>query len=69
MPAFMFEKISPPLHQASGIPAVTIKEPRGAIVQMLDRLTESRLRREARRARFEAGYTEADITPHRMKRE
>jgi hypothetical protein len=68
MPAFMFEKISPPVHQGN-IPAVTIKEPRGVIVQMLDRLTESRLQREARRARFEAGYTEADITPHRMKRE
>ncbi|EKS35813.1 hypothetical protein [Afipia clevelandensis] len=69
MPAFMFEKISPPTHQGGSIPAVTIKEPRGVIVQMLDRLTENRLQREARRARFEAGYTEADITPHRMKRE
>ena len=68
MPAFMFEKISPLAHQGN-IPAVTIKEPRGVIVQMLDRLAESRLRREARRARFEAGCTEADITPHRMKRE
>lgn len=69
MPAFMFEKISPPVHQGSSIPAVTIREPRGVIVQMLDRLTESRMQREARRARFEAGYTEADITPHRMRRE
>lgn len=57
----MFEKISPPAHQGN-IPAVTIKEPRGVIVQMIDRLTESRLQREARRAR-------SDITPHRMKRE
>ncbi|EGP06476.1 hypothetical protein CSIRO_4055 [Bradyrhizobiaceae bacterium SG-6C] len=65
----MFEKISPPTHQGGSIPVVTIKEPRGVIVQMLDRLTENRLQREARRARFEAGYTEADITPHRMKRE
>ncbi len=69
MPAFMFEKISPPSHQGGSIPAVTIKEPRGVIVQMLDRLTENRLQRAARRARFEAGYTEADITPHRMRRE
>lgn len=67
MPAFMFEKISAPAR--ASIPAVTIKEPRGVIVQMLDRLTESRLQREARRARLEAGYTEADITPHRMRRE
>lgn len=69
MPAFMFEKISPPVHQGASLPAVTIREPRGVIVQMLDRLAESRLQREARRARFEAGYTEADVTPHRMKRE
>ena len=67
MPAFMFEKISPPAQ--GNIPAVTIKEPRGVIVQMLDRLTESRLQREARRARFEAGFTEADITPNRTRRE
>ena len=69
MPACMFEKISPPVHQGGSVSAVTIKEPRGVIVQMLDRLTENRLQREARRARFEAGYTEADITPHRMRRE
>ncbi len=68
MPAFMFEKISPPVHQGS-IPAVTIKEPRGVIVQMLDRLTENRLQREMRRARLEAGYTEADITPNRTRGE
>ena len=67
MPAFMFEKISAPARAST--PALTLKEPRGVIGQMLDRLTESRLQREARRARFEAGYTEADITPHRMRRE
>lgn len=67
MPAFMFEKISGPAR--TNIPEVTIKEPRGVIVQMLDRLTEGRLRREARRARSEAGYTEADITPHRTRSE
>lgn len=68
MPAFMFEKISPPMQQGS-IPAVTVKEPRGVIVQMLDRLAESRLQRAARRSRLEAGYTEADITPHRTRLE
>lgn len=66
MPAFMFEKISPPVEQ-SGIPTVAIKEPRGVIVQMIDRLTENRLQREMRRARLEAGYTEADITPNRTR--
>lgn len=65
MPAFMFEKISSPA--PGGIPAAAIKEPRGVIVQMLDRLTENRLQREARRARLEAGYTEADITPQRTR--
>ncbi len=68
MPAFMFEKISPPVQQG-GIPTIAIKEPRGVIVQMIDRLTESRLQREARRARFEAGFTEADITPTRTRTE
>lgn len=68
MPAFMFEKISPPAPQGV-MSGVTIKEPRGVIVQMIDRLTESRLQREARRARFEAGFTEADITPNRTRSE
>jgi hypothetical protein len=63
----MFEKISPPVQ--GSIPPVAIKEPRGVIVQMLDRLTENRLQRETRRARLEAGYTEADVTPHRTRRE
>jgi hypothetical protein len=64
----MFEKISPPA-QPTAISPVTIKEPRGVIVQMIDRLTESRLQREARRARFEAGFTEADIKPSRTRGE
>ncbi len=66
MPAFMFEKISSPVQEGS-IPAVAIKEPRGVIVQMIDRLTENRLQREMRRARLEAGYTEADVTPRRTR--
>jgi hypothetical protein len=69
MPAFMFEKISSaPRH----IQAPAIKEPRGVIVQMLDRLAESRLGREARasrRAQRETGYTEADVTPRRTRGE
>ena len=48
MPAFMFEKISPPIHQSGNIPAVAIKEPRGVIVQMLDRFVEARVKRGMR---------------------
>lgn len=67
MPAFMFEKISSPVR---AVQAVAIKEPRGIIVQMIDRLAESRLQRETRRTRVEAGgFTEADITPQRMRPE
>ncbi len=68
MPAFMFEKISPPVHLVAQ--AVAINEPRGVIVQMLDRLTASRLQREARamqKARKDIGFTEADITPTRTR--
>jgi len=66
MPAFMFEKISAPTQAA--IPAVASKHPRGVIVQMIDRLTESRLQREARRLRFETGLTEADLISNRTTR-
>lgn len=68
MPAFMFEKISPPVHGV--VQAVAINEPRGVIVQMLDRITASRLQREARatqKARKDIGFTEADITPTRTR--
>ena len=68
MPAFMFEKISPPIHGV--VQAVAINEPRGVIVQMLDKLTANRLQREARamqKARKEVGFTEADITPTRTR--
>jgi hypothetical protein len=44
MPAFSFEKLAPPVnHEPVAVAAV--KQPRGIIVQMLDRLTEARLRR------------------------
>ena len=68
MPAFMFEKISPPIHLVAQ--AVAINEPRGVIVQMLDRITASRLQREARalqRARNDVSFTEADISPARTR--
>jgi len=43
MPAFMFEKISPPAHRAPA--ATTPKKPRGLISQMIDRFAERRARR------------------------
>ena len=74
MPAFMFEKISPPVHRAAQaqVQTLAVNEPRGVIVQMLDRLTASRLQREARalhRAQRAIGFTEADITPTRTRGE
>jgi hypothetical protein len=46
MPAFTFEKISPPVRRA---PATTTpKKPRGFISQMIDRLSERRARRASR---------------------
>ena len=43
MPAFTFEKISPPVRHA---PATTTpKKPRGRISQMMDRVAERRARR------------------------
>jgi len=53
MPAFMFEKISPP----SGAPVPSVangsspsiaKKRRGVIVQILDRLVETRVKRASR---------------------
>ena len=43
MPAFTFEKISPPARRAPA--ATTPKKPRGLISQMIDRFTERRARR------------------------
>lgn len=63
MPVFMFEKIAPPVH-AAHVSAMPINQPRGVIVQMLDKLTVSRLEREAkalRKARASLTFTEADI--------
>ena len=44
MPAFTFEKISPPTDR-SPIPPVANKKQRGVIVQMLDRFAEARVKR------------------------
>jgi hypothetical protein len=43
MPAFTFEKISPPLRRGP-VPAIAKKQ-RGVIVQMLDRFVEARVKR------------------------
>jgi hypothetical protein len=47
MPAFTFEKISPPARQGP-IPPVANKKQRGVIVQMLDRFVEARVKRTQR---------------------
>jgi hypothetical protein len=44
MPAFTFEKISPPPHRTP-IPPIKNKKQRGVIVQMLDRFVEARVKR------------------------
>jgi len=62
MPAFMFEKISSPVQRGAQI--ATFKEPRGVIVQMLDRLAETRLRRQAKAlSKGKNGLTGADTKP------
>ena len=44
MPAFTFEKISPPADRGP-VPPVANKKQRGVIVQMLDRFAEARIKR------------------------
>ena len=46
MPAFTFEKISPPIRRGP-IPSVAKKQ-RGIIVQVLDRFVEARVKRSVR---------------------
>src|SRR5713101_8513896 len=46
MPAFTFEKISPPTRRGP-IPAI-VKKQRGVIVQILDRFVEARVKRSKR---------------------
>ncbi len=50
MPAFTFEKLSPPTDRAP--PALAIAKPapkhRGIIVQLLDRIAEAKLKRSGR---------------------
>ncbi|MGB8397589.1 hypothetical protein [Bradyrhizobium sp.] len=49
MPAFTFEKISPPVRRGP-IPPI-VKKQRGVIVQILDRFVEARIRRGQREER------------------
>jgi hypothetical protein len=46
MPAFTFEKISPPVRRGP-IPPI-VKKQRGVVVQILDRLVEKRVKRTLR---------------------
>jgi len=46
MPAFSFEKLSPPIRRGP-IPAIAKKQ-RGVIVQILERLVEARVKRTLR---------------------
>ena len=46
MPAFSFEKISPPVRRGP-VPAI-VKKQRGVIVQILDRFVEARIKRSQR---------------------
>ena len=47
MPAFTFEKISPPADRGP-MPPVANKKQRGVLVQMLDRFAEARVKRTER---------------------
>jgi hypothetical protein len=60
MPAFMFEKISPPAggsasSAANGSGSSTVKKQRGVIVQILDRFVETRVKRTSREEEGAAG--------------
>ena len=47
MPAFTFEKISPPVRRGP-VPRRSCKKQRGVIVQILDRFVEARVKRTMR---------------------
>ena len=51
MPAFSFEKISPPVRRGP-VPSI-VKKQRGVIVQILDRLVEARVKRSLREEKGE----------------
>ena len=47
MPAFTFEKISPPVRRGP-LPPIANKKQRGVIIQILDRFVEARVKRTIR---------------------
>ena len=49
MPAFTFEKISPPPENPGPIPPIANKKQRGVVVKMLDRFAEARVRRSMKK--------------------
>jgi hypothetical protein len=65
MRSFGFEKPSPdrlpPVSSEEGVLFGMVAKRRGLIVELLDRLTEARLQRDARNI----GYTDDDVTPKR----
>ncbi len=56
MPAFTFEKISPPVRRGP-IPAI-VKKQRGLIVQILDSFVEARVKKSERKDKGVIGRTE-----------
>jgi hypothetical protein len=58
MPAFTFEKISPPVRRGPLAPIV--KKQRGVIVQILDRFVEARVKRTK--------LTEKGVIPRRRQK-
>jgi hypothetical protein len=49
MPAFTFEKISPPVHHSP--PPATPQKQRGLIIKILDRFVEARVKKSLRKER------------------
>ncbi len=60
MPAFSFEKISPPIRRGP-VPAIAKKQ-RGVIVQILDRFVEARVKRTLRGKKPASRATLAQLT-------
>jgi hypothetical protein len=61
MPAFTFEKISPPLRRGP-LPPIAKKQ-RGVIVQILNRFVEARVKREERGVIARAGKAPRTKSP------
>jgi hypothetical protein len=51
MPAFSFEKISPPAPRAPVAATSVVRKQPGVIFQMLDRLVEARVKRSLRKGK------------------